>query len=88
VAFGDSGFATNRFLEYLGNKDLLVNSVNWLAKEEQLISTRAKRKTPGRNQFFVSQAEGRRVFLGAVVYEPLFFMLVGIGVMLRRRLRP
>src|SRR5690606_25743095 len=30
LVFGDSEFVTNRFLDYLGNKDLLVNAVNWL----------------------------------------------------------
>ncbi len=88
VAYGDSGFATNRFLEYLGNKDLLLNSINWLARQEGLISTRSKRKAPGRHQFFVSHAEGRRIFLGAVVYEPLFFIVFGLAMMLARRLRP
>lgn len=88
VAFGDAGFATNRFLEYLGNKDLLLNSINWLARQEGLISTRPKRKQPGKNQFFVSQAEGRRVFLGAAVFEPLLFIVVGVAMMFRRRLRP
>lgn len=85
VALGDSDFASNRFLDYLGNRDLLVNAVNWLAREERLISTRAKRKTPGKNVFFVSQAEMRALFRAAVVVQPGLFILVGALVFVYRK---
>jgi hypothetical protein len=85
VAFGDSEFASNRFLDYLGNRDLLVNSVNWLAREERLISTRAKRKTPGKNVFFVSEAEMRELFRAAVIVQPGLFILVGTLVFVYRK---
>ena len=42
VVIGDSDFATNKFFYSLGNSDLFLNSVNWLAEEEQLISIRPK----------------------------------------------
>jgi ABC-type uncharacterized transport system involved in gliding motility auxiliary subunit len=73
-------------LDYLGNRDLLVNSVNWLAREERLISTRAKRKTPGTNVFFVSQAQMRELFSAAVVIQPGIFILVGALIFAYRRL--
>ena len=85
LAFGDSEFATNRFLDYLGNKDLLVNSVNWLAREEALMGTRPQQKTAGKNQFFFSQADSENVFQWAVLWQPGFFLLVGVAVLVRRR---
>jgi len=85
VAFGNSKFANNRFLDYLGNRDLLVNSVNWLAREERLIATRAKRKTPGTNVFFVSQAQMRELFSASVMIQPGIFILIGTAIFIYRR---
>ncbi len=83
--FGDSEFATNRFLDYLGNKDLFVNGVNWLAREDALMGTRPQQKTAGKNQFFISQADAEGVFRWAVLWQPGLFLLVGIAVLVRRR---
>jgi ABC-type uncharacterized transport system involved in gliding motility auxiliary subunit len=88
LVIGDSDFATNRFLDYLGNKDLAVNGVNWLAREDAMIGHRPQRKEPGKQQFFISQAEGQSVFWAAVVVQPGLFLLVGIAVFVWRRLGP
>jgi ABC-2 type transport system permease protein len=87
IAYGDSQFVTNRFLDYLGNRDLVLNSLNSLAREDALVSARAKTKTPGKNFFFVSQAEMAEMFRAAVMIQPGVFIMLGILVFLRRRLR-
>jgi ABC-2 type transport system permease protein len=87
IVYGDSQFVTNRFLEYLGNRDLALNSLNWLAREDTLVSARAKTKTPGKNFFFVSQAEMVQMFRAAVMIQPGLFIAFGLLVLLRRRLR-
>jgi len=85
VVLGDADFASNALLGYLGNRDLLLNSVNWLAGEPTLIGSRRPKKAPGVNQFFVSARQGRLAFwLGAVV-EPGLVLLVGTVLLLRRR---
>jgi ABC-type uncharacterized transport system involved in gliding motility auxiliary subunit len=88
VVFGDSDFATNRFLDYLGNKDLFVNAVNWLAREDRLISVRPQKKLTAKNQFFISQKDGDSVFRAAVVVQPLLFLFVAVALFTWRRLRP
>jgi len=88
VAFGDSDFVTNRFLDYLGNRDLFLNTVNWLAREEKLISTRKPAKRPGVNVFMVTEDDLRRIFQQAVVVEPVLFIAVGLLMFAWRRLRP
>jgi len=88
IVIGDSDFASNRFLDYLGNRDLLVNTVNWLTSEERLMAPRAPRKTPGVNWLFISHEQLRTMFIGAVVAQPLLFLLIGVAVALRRRLTP
>jgi ABC-type uncharacterized transport system involved in gliding motility auxiliary subunit len=85
VAYGNSGFANNFFIEFLGNKDLWVNSVAWLAREPQAISHRPLKQALGFQQFFVSAEEGARVFWGTVVLEPALFALIGIALIVRRR---
>ncbi len=42
VVFGDSDFATNRWIRQVGNGDLFLNSVNWLAQQEDLIAIRPR----------------------------------------------
>ena len=88
IVYGDSDFATNRFLDYLGNRDLLVNTVNWLAREEQLIAPRSRRKQPGTNIFFISQEQLARIFWVSVLLQPGVFLIIGLAIVLRRRLSP
>lgn len=86
LVYGDADFASNLLLEYLGNRDLLLNSVNWLSGEETMLGTRPPTQLPGTNQLFLSARQGERVFwLGAVVL-PAIILLVGLsGVALRER---
>jgi len=85
MILGDSDFANNFFIEYLGNKDLLVNSVNWLAHDEQLVGVRPQQQQPGVNQFFVSARQGKVAFWLGTVVQPAIFLGLGLVVFLRRR---
>jgi ABC-type uncharacterized transport system involved in gliding motility auxiliary subunit len=42
IVIGSSAFATNSFITFNGNADLALNSMNWLASDEDLISIRPK----------------------------------------------
>jgi len=85
LVYGDSDFATNFFLDYLGNRDLWLNSVNWLAGEEMLIGSREPAKTPGVNQFFLSARQGRLIFWLGTVVQPAIVLLAGAVVLWVRR---
>ena len=85
IVLGDSDFATNGIIDYLGNKDLLVNSINWLARDESLLSARAQSKEVGREQFFVTETQGAWSFWLATVLQPALFFGAGTWVFLRRR---
>lgn len=86
IVYGDADFASNGAIDYLGNKDLLVNSANWLARDEELIAARAPQKEVGREQFFVTEAQGQAAFWLAAVLQPVLFLAVGVAVFVRRRL--
>ncbi len=85
IVFGDSDFASNGFFDYLGNRDLLVNSVNWLAREDAMIGIRRPQQQPGVNVLFISQAQLAWLFWLAVVVQPVVFFVVGTVVFLWRR---
>ncbi len=85
IVLGDSDFATNGIIDYLGNKDLLVNSISWLARDESLLSARAQSKEAGRQQFFVTETQGAWSFWLATVLQPAVFFAAGALVFLRRR---
>jgi ABC-type uncharacterized transport system involved in gliding motility auxiliary subunit len=75
VLIGDIDFATNNFLNYGGNHDFLVNSVNWLAEDEDLISVRAKDQT--NRQMILSGAQMN--LIGFAVGAALPLLVLGLG---------
>jgi ABC-type uncharacterized transport system involved in gliding motility auxiliary subunit len=83
VVFGSSSFAANNYVGAFGNRDLFLNTVSWLAEEEDLISIRPReaKSTP----IFLTTAQAtvfRWVPLGIV---PLVIAVVGSAVWVRRR---
>jgi len=85
VVIGDADFASNLLLDYLGNRDLLLNAVNWLSGEESMLGSRPPRQIPGVNQLFISAREGERVFWLGAVAQPLLVLLIGAAIVGRRR---
>jgi ABC-type uncharacterized transport system involved in gliding motility auxiliary subunit len=85
IILGDSDFANNFFIEYLGDKDLLVNSINWLAGEQELVGERPQLRQPGVNQFFVSARQGRLAFVLGTIVEPVLMLVIGSVIFARRK---
>ncbi len=85
VAYGNAEFANNFFIEYLGNKDLFVNSVSWLAFDPVAVGERGRRQEFGRNQFFLNAEQGNRMFWGLAVGLPAVFAAIGVALAVRRR---
>ena len=89
VVVGDSDFASDAYLDLLGNRDLALNAVEWAAGEESLTGTRAK-KDPEvirpLSPLVLTEAQGRAIFLAGVVIEPGIVLLLGSTLVgLRRR---
>jgi ABC-type uncharacterized transport system involved in gliding motility auxiliary subunit len=87
VVYGDSDFASNFGLTLIGNKDLFLNTVQWLAGEEQLITERPKDEelAPKLSNVYLTARESKRLFWLAVVVEPLLILLVGAMVSIYRK---
>ncbi|MDH4215736.1 MAG: GldG family protein [Gallionella sp.] len=82
LVVGDSDFASNKFLK-AGNKDFLLNMLNWLAEENVLISVR--KKEPGLTPLLLTAVQGKLVFWLSVVIVPSLLLVAGLGVTARRR---
>lgn len=87
VVFGDVDFANNALIEQGGNKDLLVNAINWLAEDVEQMAARPESQRTNVNQLFLSAEQGSQVFWISTVVLPSSFLLIGIGVFLWRRQR-
>jgi ABC-type uncharacterized transport system involved in gliding motility auxiliary subunit len=85
IAYGNSKFANNFFIEYLGNKDLFINTVDWLARQPEAISQRPRQQALGLQQFYVSAEQGSAIFWTTAVLEPALFLVVGLVLVARRR---
>jgi ABC-type uncharacterized transport system involved in gliding motility auxiliary subunit len=83
VLIGDSDFASNGFVNLSGNRDFFLNTLSWLAEEENLIAVRPKesRSAP----VFLTAAQGQVVFLVPVVLIPLAVIVAGGVAVARRR---
>lgn len=83
VTFGSSQFASNKFFKLQGNGELLLNTVSWLAEEENLIAIRPK---SSRSEPLVLTArQSSALFLFPVVIIPLAWFIAGIVIYLYRR---
>ncbi|HEX9368349.1 MAG TPA: Gldg family protein [Vicinamibacterales bacterium] len=83
VAFGDSDFASNGALGVSGNRDLFLNTVNWLAQQENLISIRPR--DPEDRRITLTADQERRIFYLTVLIVPGLVLLAGVQTWWRRR---
>ena len=83
VVFGDSDFARNKFFFSNDNADFFLNSVNWLAEDQHLISIRPK-VIPFR-ELVVNTRERDFIKWSSWLVPPLLMILAGAYVWWRRR---
>lgn len=83
VVLGTSMLPTNTFLGFQGNRDLIMNMVNWLSADEELISIRPK---PPESQHLnlTARQMGNILYLG-VLGLPVLIVAFGTLVWWRRR---
>lgn len=83
VVFGDSDFATNSFFNVMGNGKLFLNTVNYLAAQENLIGVEPRTFDVPRVNLTNRQMKGT-VFL-SVILIPALLALIGTIVWWRQR---
>ncbi|HEV2122609.1 MAG TPA: GldG family protein [Chloroflexota bacterium] len=84
VVIGNAEFASNTYFnQVLGNRDFFLNSVNWLAEEEELISIRAEPATAP--PIVLTNQSSVLVLYSTVIFVPLAVLLLGGVVWWQRR---
>ncbi|HLY39106.1 MAG TPA: DUF4350 domain-containing protein, partial [Candidatus Binatia bacterium] len=90
VVVGDADFASDAYLDLLGNRDLALNAVAWAGGEETLAGHRnaaVPEVTRPLSPLVLTERDARRVFLVAVVFTPGLVLLGGVGFVAGRRRR-
>ncbi len=83
VVIGNSSWASNQALGFSGNRNLLLNMVNWLSSDEDLISIRPKE--PEDRRITLTRAQFRMVQTTSQFFLPLIVIIGGVMVWLKRR---
>jgi hypothetical protein len=89
VVVGDADFASDAYLDLLGNRDFALNAVAWLAGEPALLGERpaqVQEVLRPLSPLVLTEPQARAVFLGAVLVEPGVVLAAGLLIVgLRRR---
>jgi ABC-type uncharacterized transport system involved in gliding motility auxiliary subunit len=85
VAFGDSDWINNHYLPMQGNKDLILNTLNWLATREDRITIRPRVREASQFSLHGEQLNYLKFFSMDIL--PVLLIAMGLGVVLIRRQR-
>ncbi|HSF07690.1 MAG TPA: GldG family protein [Methylomirabilota bacterium] len=83
VVVGTSNLAANQFINLQGNRDFFLNTVSWLAEQEDLISIRPRDSK--QSPIFLTSQQAQMVFLVPVVVVPGLVLVGGVVTFMRRR---
>jgi len=83
VVIGSSEWASNVYIPLMGNRDLVGNTINWLASDEDLISIRPKDRDD--RKMTLTQAQMNWVRNTSLYLLPLMVVFFGVSVWWRRR---
>lgn len=86
IAIGNATFATNSLLSVMqvpGNRDLVLNAINWLAEDEQLMGVRSKVSTD--RTLLLSGTQQNVLLYSSTLFLPLGVLAIGAYVWWTRR---
>jgi len=86
IIFGDSDFASDANYLVYGNGDLIVNSIDWTAGQEELINLTPKERTT-RTVVPPQSSAMNLILLATVIILPALALVGGIVVWIQRRRR-
>jgi len=83
VVVGSSAWAANSFINFNGNSDLALNTIDWLGSDEDLISIRPKEQEDRR--ITMTRAQLTLVRTTSQFLLPLLIVVTGVSVWWKRR---
>ncbi len=86
IIMGNSNFAANHYFNLVGNRDFFLNSINWLAGQQGMLTSRGTSgATP--ELYFMTKRQGQTVYWLCVIILPALVLLCGLTVCWWRRRR-
>ncbi len=84
VVFGDSDFALNAYYNDYGNGEMIVNSIDWAANAESIISLTPKNTV---NRYLITPQPYMKglIFLGSLIILPGLVLVAGVVTWFSRR---
>jgi ABC-type uncharacterized transport system involved in gliding motility auxiliary subunit len=83
VVYGDSDFASNAYYSQAGNGNIFMNTINWLAHDENFITIRPKSQDD--RPLTMTEGQSRLVSYIAVLLLPVSVLVAGVSVWMKRR---
>ena len=83
AVFGGVDFVSNVNLEFSGNRDFFLNTLNWVSGDENLISIRPKKLNTGNLTITTKQVDVIKIFTIGVI--PAVILFSGLVIWWRRR---
>jgi hypothetical protein len=90
VVIGDADFASDAYLDLLGNRDLALNAVAWLVGEEELAGERTSpvpEVLRPLSPLVLNDVQARGLLIGSAVIPPVFVLACGVILVSRGRRR-
>lgn len=90
VVVGDADFATDAYIDLLGNRDLALNATAWVSEEPALTGERSKNVAEvfrPLSPLVLTERQARGLLLGTAVAQPGLVLAVGAVVVAIRRRR-
>ena len=85
VCIGDADFIDDPFFEAMGNKDFILNTLEYLGRETILVS--ARQKSFDYPYHFLDASQGSFIFWISIIIMPAIFLVIGVFAIMFRRLR-
>ncbi|MEZ4546210.1 MAG: hypothetical protein R3B51_00045 [Thermodesulfobacteriota bacterium] len=83
AVFGSVDFVSNIFIDFSGNRDLFLNTVNWVSGDENLISIRPKSGQVGK--LAITNKQTNVIFFFTVIMIPAVIFFSGIAIWWKRK---
>lgn len=80
--FSNSSFVSNNFTKYAGHFSIVVNTISWLTRNDQLITF--DRTTIKEEPIFISAPQLGMIFFFSVVILPVLLVIISIVIYRRR----
>ncbi|MBM4309584.1 MAG: hypothetical protein FJ119_01370 [Deltaproteobacteria bacterium] len=83
---GNSNFASDHYINIVGNRDFFLNMVGWLAEQQDLLGSRGS-SPAAPEMYFMTRRQGQLIYWLCVVVQPVLVLLCGALVVWWRRRR-